>query len=192
MSFSSEKELIQSIRAGDKQAFECFYKQYYKRLYTFVLFLINSEEAAEDITQEAFTRLWEKRESLDEAGSLNGFVRQMSKHLVYDHCRKAKVKRSFEEQLGPHQMADDLLEKIHHKELEHVLKLAMSCLTPEKQAMFRQSRFENKTYAEIARNMGTTPKAVERHMAKSLSFIKKYLFKYSKEVISTLTIFFLR
>lgn len=179
----TDQELILLIKEGNKKAFEYFYKVYNARLITLVLFLTNSEEIAEDIVQDAFTRLWERRESLDVNQSLKAFIRQITRNLVYDHYRKAKVIRSYNGQVLTDECSNETIDHINYRELEQVLSKAIEHLSPEKQLMFRQSRFEHKTYAEIAESMQTTPKAVERHMAKSISFIKNYVFKYSGEII---------
>lgn len=181
----SEQELTEAIRAGDKRAFGKFYKGYYNRLIVHVLFLTGSEEVAKDIVQEAFTRVWEKRAVLNTDLSLKGLVRQIAKNLVYDHCRKVKVAQNYEKQFM--EVAhDETTLQLEYKELERVLSQALVLLSPEKQEIFRQSRFENKTYSEIAISLKTTPKAVERHMSRTLSFIKEYLSKHSSEAISLL------
>jgi RNA polymerase sigma-70 factor (family 1) len=175
----TDNELINSIRLGDETAFSVFYKQYYRKLLVLVLFLTRSEELAEDIVQESFTKLWKKRESLNEEGCLKVYIRSIARNLVFDHSRKMKVRSRYEQKNLEEPLRDSTTEHIHHKELELTLTEALSQLPQKKQDIFRMSRFENKTYAEIAKHLQTTPKAVERHMARSVGFIRKYIMKHA-------------
>lgn len=179
MQVYTDKELIQSIKSGSKKAYSFFYKQYYHKIMVQVLFLTNSEELAKDIAQESFVKLWEARENLNEELSLKSYIRSIARNMVYDHSRKIQVRNNYEREISDVELTrDSVTERLNHKELELALTQALHHLTPEKQTIFRMSRFEDKTYAEIAKQLHTTPKAVERHMARSLGFIRKYLLKY--------------
>lgn len=179
MQVYTDKELIISIKSGSKKAYSVFYKQYYHKIMVQVLFLTNSEELAKDIAQESFVKLWEVRENLNEELPLKSYIRCIARNMVYDHSRKTRVRNSYERDISDTELTQDsVTECINHKELERALSQALHQLTPEKQIIFRMSRFEDKTYAEIAKHLHTTPKAVERHMARSLGFIRKYILKY--------------
>src|SRR5690606_28714579 len=70
---------------------------------------------------------------------------------------------------------NDIAQDLDRKDLEQVLDKALNRLSPKKQQIFFQSRYEEKSYKEIASDMQTTPKAVERHMAKTLHYLKKHI-----------------
>lgn len=179
MQVYTDKELIISIKSGSKKAYSVFYEQFYDKIRIQILFLTNCEELAEDIAQESFVKLWERRENLDEEQSIKSYVRRIARNMLYDHSRKIRVKNIYDRDISDSELTgDSVTDRINYKDLELTLTRALNHLTPEKQIIFRMSRFEDKTYAEIAKHLGTTPKAVERHMARSLGFIRRYISKY--------------
>ena len=79
-------------------------------------------------------------------------------------------------------MTDDQLSK---KELDEQYKINLTRLTPQRQKVFRLSREEDMTYAEIAAHLNLSVKTVEAHMTASLQFMRNSLADYS-ELISIL------
>ncbi|MGV3504668.1 MAG: RNA polymerase sigma factor [Adhaeribacter sp.] len=176
--------MITSIKAGDRKAFTAFFNQYRQKLLVQVLFLTNNEELAEDITQETFARIWEKRASLEEGQTLKGYARQIARNLVFDHARKEQVRQTHLQVAGDTaEASEETMDLVMHNELAQILSEAISQLPADKQKLLHLSRFENRTYSEIAAEMQTTPKAVERHMAKSLKHIRDYLLKRAAYLI---------
>ncbi|WP_215223953.1 RNA polymerase sigma factor [Echinicola shivajiensis] len=174
---SLESFLIKSIKNGDREAFTSFYERYYKKVFVFVLFISKDRDLSEDIAQETFARLWEKRELLNETHSLKGFVRQIAKNLVNDHFRKVSIRKAYQTSgaMGKSPSGSVTMETVYFNELKLVMDKALDQLPEKKRLIFQLSRYENFTYSEIAEKLGTTPKAIERHMAKSTQLIKEYL-----------------
>ncbi len=61
----SEEELVHLLQSGDQSAFEYLYDHYSGALNTVVLKLINDQQLAEDILQEAFVKIWNNFSSYD-------------------------------------------------------------------------------------------------------------------------------
>jgi RNA polymerase sigma-70 factor (ECF subfamily) len=174
---SLESELLISIKNGNLEAYTAFYKSYYKKVFVFVLFLSKDKDLAEDLAQETFARLWENRAKLNEEFALKGFVRRIAKNLVNDHFRKKAVRKAsqntaltIEQTAAPFTM-----ETVYFNELNSLIGKAMDQLPEKKRLIFRLSKYEQLSYKEIAERLKTTPKAIERHMARSTKMVRKYL-----------------
>jgi RNA polymerase sigma factor (sigma-70 family) len=165
------------IKAGNKCAYNTFYQLYGPRLHATVYFLCNDKALAQDIVQEAFLRLWLNRSTLNENQSLKGYLRTISRNLFLDQVRKNKTEKVYHHLLCE-QVSFDTGDRIAFKELNKIVYTAISTFSAEKQEMYIGSRFNGKTYNEIAIANNTTPKAVERHIAKISLFIKAYLKKH--------------
>ncbi|MEJ5960845.1 RNA polymerase sigma factor [Pedobacter immunditicola] len=168
---------LMKIKAGSQYAYNTFYQLYGPRLLATVYFLCNDKALAEDIVQESFLRLWLNRSMLNENQSLKGYLRTISKNLFLDHVRKNKTEKVYNNLLAE-PISFDTRDRIAFKELNKIIFNAISAFSAEKQEMYIGSRFNGKSYNEIAIANNTTPKAVERHIAKISIFIKAYLKKH--------------
>lgn len=175
-SMLSEKDLLTAIRAGDEKAFASFYSNYSKKIRVLLLFLGSSQEVADDLTQDTFTKVWVTRSKLNDESSILSFTRSIARNLFIDHFRKNQVRTryntAFTEDIEKNPNPHDLMA---NKELKLILSDAVAQLPKEKQVIFNMSRVEGHTYTEIAQNLQTTPKAVERHMARSLHLMRNYI-----------------
>ena len=174
--FQSDTNELLSIKNGDRKAFDSFYLEYFDRIFVLLLFFSKSREVAQDLSQETFARVWESRASLDPEGSLKRYTRRIAKNLLQDHFRKSAVRNRHAKSLQAAEPAEDLaMDRVLDSELRNLLEEAVNTLPPDKQVIFRMSRYEHLTYAEIAAALNTTPKAVERHMARALQYLRIYL-----------------
>lgn len=73
-----------------KRFFSDFYDRQVEGLYRFVYFKVDSKEVSEDLTAEAFTRLWEQVRSPTEVENPRAYLYQVARNLVVDHYRKKK------------------------------------------------------------------------------------------------------
>lgn len=165
-----------SIKDGDRKAFDVFYLEYFDRIFVLLLFFSKSREVAQDLSQETFARVWESRASLNPESSLKSYTRRIAKNLLLDHFRKIAVRNKHEKNLQAEELAENqTMDRVLDSELRNLLEEAVKRLPPGKQMIFRMSRYEHLTYAEIAAALNITPKAVERHMARALQYLRTYL-----------------
>jgi RNA polymerase sigma-70 factor (ECF subfamily) len=165
-----------SIKRGDRKAFDAFYVEYFDRIFVLLLFFSKSREVAQDLAQETFARVWESRASLDPESSLKNYTRRIAKNLLQDHFRKVAVRNRHERKLQTGELAEDrVMDRVLDNELRNLLEEAVNSMPRDKQMIFRMSRYEHLTYAEIAAELNTTPKAIERHMARALQYLRVYL-----------------
>lgn len=165
-----------SIKNGDRKAFDAFYIEYFDRIFVLLLFFSKSREVAQDLSQETFARVWESRTSLNPENSLKSYTRRIAKNLLQDYFRKVAVRNKHEKILqAGEQVENQTMDRVLDSELRNLLEEAVKKLPPDKQVIFRMSRYEHLTYAEIAAALNITPKAVERHMARALHYLRTYL-----------------
>ena len=172
-----EIEVLKGIKEGDEKVYSTFYNEYSPRLHAVIYFLCNDRQQAEDIVQEAFLRLWQNRNNLNENQSLKGYLRTISKNLFLDNNRKNKTQSIYKQSLVE-PVSNDVNDQSSHNELNSVILSAISKFSLEKQEMYIGSRLNGMSYNEIAIIKNTTPKAVERHISKVSFYLKWYLKRY--------------
>ena len=177
----SDFQLAEAIKNNDVKAFTAFYQSYKSRIYAQALFFSNSETIAEEVTQEVFLKLWESRAKINPEKSLKAFTQTISRNLFIDYIRKDFKKNKATVDLTEEQVSTqkNVIDELIFKEYETVAKEALANLPPIKQQIFMLRHQENLSYNEIAAHLHTTPKAVERHLARATSMVKEYLSLHS-------------
>ena len=149
-----EKQLLKAISEGDEKAFKTFFLYYYPRIKGFINGLLQSQEEAEDLSQDIFLTLWNNRSSLHTINNLKPYLFRISKNAVYRHIERALLFRNYQqketEKYSPPQESNETDDTIHLKELELLVTMVVEKMPPQRQKIFHLSRKEHKSYKEIA------------------------------------------
>lgn len=141
---------------------------------------VNDSEAAKDLVQEIFTTLVSKRDDLLEIVSLKAYLLTSLKYAVFNHYRKELVNRRYEEfaMNSNAQIDDSLLPSLHAKQIEEQLAIAVDKLPPQCGTVFKLSRQQHLSNAEIALQLNISENTVEQHMRKALRILRGSLGDY--------------
>lgn len=176
----SEKYILDKLRSGDEQVFEEIFRTYYERLCNYANTILNDMDEAEEMVQNAFITVWEKHESLEIHTSLKSYLYRSVHNSCLNRVKHYKVRQIHGEAIK-HQadiLYDDASEDLVGKELEGVINQAIEELPQQCRMVFRLSRFENLSYAEIAEQLNISVKTVENHMVKALKTLREKLKDY--------------
>ena len=181
----NEHELLLRVASGDQKAYRQLFERYWNKVYAIGLRLSKSPELAKDLAQETFIRIWNNRDKLPAVNNFSAFLSTVSRHLAIDHLRKKVFTAGNEDYLVAY-FSDDAItphEKAEYKELEQILNGAINNLPPQLQQVFRLSRFEGLSHAEIALRMNITRITSKAYMVRALYAIRKYLSQYDNEQV---------
>jgi len=177
---TSDSEIIRRIREGDQGQFELLFRSSYAALVKYAITLLKDRDAAEEIVQELFFRLWQDKQKIKIESSLTGYlfrsVHNRCLHYI-DHL-KVVARHSAEMAHNQEVSAENPSEILQHKELiEKITKILE--LLPERCArIFSMNRFDGLKYSEIAAKLSISVKTVEADMSKALKeFRKELLYK---------------
>jgi len=177
-----EKACCLKIINGDEEAFTGIYSAYSGRLKRFIISYTNDNNLADDVVQETFILLWEIREILNPEKSLLAFLLTIAKNKALNILKKQKSSLSSHtkyqeimfremelniqslEYLDPH----DLIVK----DLESVIKKALSKLPSKTRDIFEMSRYSGIKNKDIAEKLDISIKTVEYHLTKALGELK--------------------
>ncbi|MFD2584241.1 RNA polymerase sigma factor [Pedobacter vanadiisoli] len=169
-----DAELIELLRKGDQEAFTIIYNNYWKLLFQTAHRILNDAIAAEDIVQDIFVSLWNRR---NQAVILNlkAYLQQATRFAVYQAIREKRHDDAFYNRLA--QVTADIItdNPLLFKEQQELLHEIINALPPECKETFRLSREEGMTYKQIAIQLGISEKAVEKRITKSLKHIRNGL-----------------
>lgn len=162
---------------NDYQKFENLFRCYHTDLCRLSYRLIGNRSHAEEIVQELFIDLWNKRERIDFQKSEGAYLRRATTFKTYDFIRKRKSdKLDF---LANNEFHVDSVsspeERVIGEEFQQRVSRAISLLPPKCQIIFKLSRFESLSYREIADHLNLSQKSVEKQISKALIILRKIL-----------------
>lgn len=172
-----EQELIEKLRLGDTRAFEQLYHHYSPRLYLNVLKMVKDETAAEELIQELFTKIWQKRAELQIESDFVAYLYRVAQNLVHDFFRKLLRDRKMLAHFKLMATAnyDHIEAALSYKESEQLLKSALEKLSPQQRMVYVFCKVQGYTYKQTAEKMGISPHTVKEYLSKANSAVKIYL-----------------
>jgi len=172
----TDQELSSLLRHGDKSAFARLYEMYSQRIYTNLIRLLKDEDLAQELLQEVFVRIWDKRETLQVETSFRSYLYRVSENLVRDFFRKAAKDKRMMEQLimAASELYIDNEELYIHKENNILLHQAIDTLPPQRRRIFILCKIEGKSYNEVSEITGVSVSTVNDHIVKATKAIRAH------------------
>lgn len=171
-------QLFRRIVLDDHEAFKTMYYDFFAPLCVFARRYIDSAEDCEDVVQEVFYRIWMKRKELYVDTSARHFLMISVRNACLDFLRHKEATNRWVEQWHEERGEVDTSALYTTFELEQLLEKALAKLPEQLASTFRLSRFEGKTYTEIAAEKQISVKTVESYMTKALKFLRVELKDY--------------
>ena len=170
---------IKCLIEGDEEAFVMLYNKYHKKLYWVARKMTQSEEVAQDVTQDVFLKIWENRTSIDPHQNFAAYINSICKNVVYDFFKKATLEESvinqmqeFAEMTTPEKDNEDFYES--YKELLHK---AIENLPPKRRQIYESCKLQGKSYDNVGNEYNISRSTILDHIVKANKFIKEYLLK---------------
>jgi RNA polymerase sigma factor (sigma-70 family) len=167
--------LVDAIRRGDERAFEIVFRAHTPELVRYATGLVRVRGFAEEVVQETFLGIWERRASLIVRGGVRPFLYGAVRHRCVDLIRRDRAlarAQAIPFDLPPMRLASDRAE---HAELDHRVRSALGALSPRVREVITLRLRDELTYAEIAVLLGTSLKTVEAQMANALRHLRSEL-----------------
>jgi RNA polymerase sigma-70 factor (family 1) len=176
---SSERELLQKIAKGDEIAFKNVFELYKSKVFSFVLKFVHSKADAEEIVQETFTTIWQKRSSLPEIEHPRNYIYTIVRNKTYTYLKKASKNQAFLAQLwaNMHLENNDIEDQLDLKDSKLLIKLGLKQLSNQKQLIFNLSREEGLSHEEIAEKVGLSKSRVKNIIVDVLKHLRQHLSK---------------
>lgn len=188
----SDSEMLRLLAAGDEQAFRTLFERYWDGVYSTSLALTKSAAIAEDIAQDVFTILWEKRADMAGVSRLEGYLFITARNLIYSRLRKLASGDAYRQYVlqflheGGGLQADHAAE---FRELEQCVLTAIRQLPPQQQRAFTLSRFEGMRHEEIASTMGVSRITIKSYIVQAISTLRKALSNHPSGAMGALWAF---
>lgn len=158
----------------NKEQFKHIFDSYFDSVRSFVYYRTSDEEMAEDVAQDIFMQLWERRDRL-EIRNIKALLYKMASDNVVSHYRKQNVRLYFARNMKLDETTISPQEQLQFEELSTRYSQTLEQMNQGQREVFLMSREESLKYHEIAERLGVSVKAVEKRMTLALQLLKTKL-----------------
>jgi RNA polymerase sigma-70 factor (family 1) len=182
----NEALVVRNLSKGNLLAFNTLYKEYSGRLYRFAFRYLKSKVEAEELVQEVFTIIWERRTYLKEELSFKSFLFTIAFNIIRKHFRtRAYLSEYFKTGIS-NDLDMQTSQNILYESLYQYLNELVNQLPERRREIFIKSRFEGLCIKEIAEKLDISHKTVENQLTEALRFLRT---NFNKENISVILFF---
>lgn len=178
---SPDSKLVVKMRAGDVSAFDSLYWRYYQVVYRNILKLTKDPLVSEDILQEVFIRLWEKRQDINFEQPVVNWIFVISFNLSIDYTRKKLREQELHRKLLLDTNAIPQNGSVY-EDYYLLLKRAIEQLSPQKQRIVKLCKLEGMTYEEAAAEMKISRHTVKEYLSAAMASLSEYVRQHANKV----------
>jgi RNA polymerase sigma-70 factor (ECF subfamily) len=178
----NEKEVLRRIAEGDREAFKRLYGHYFKVVQKYISLFVPSKDSLDELTQDVFVRVWEKRERLVGVDSFQGYLFMLTRNMVFNYIRSLRVQQRTSElnetmeSTGEHHAENELL----YKQYYTIAVEGMEKLPPGRRKILKMSIEEGLTLDEIASELNITRAGVKKQLYAATAFVRQYLLEHAE------------
>lgn len=169
---ASDKELLSFLKEDKETAFNEIFFRYWEKLFVSADKLLNDEDAAKDVVQNVFIKLWKNRSEI-EITNLFAYLFQATKYQVISQLRRGKFSEWHEAKLEMLTAENDAAEIINSNELRQTILSTLEKVPARCREIFCLSRFNCLSNKEIANEMDISIRTVETQISKALKFLRE-------------------
>ncbi len=172
---NDESNMLLLVASGNQKAFTLLVDTYWNQVYCHSLAYTKSSQQAQEITQDIFLKVWNKRENLNEVKNFKNYLFILSRNQIITAVRKRL------EELVEYDMLDasEVLlvpdQQLEYKETWSKILEGIEKLPPARKIIFKMSRLEGLSYEDIATKLNISKNTVKEHIVLSLNFLRTYL-----------------
>ena len=169
----SDAALLQSIRGDDATAFKVLYDRYWESLYLKACKRVDKDEA-KDMVQEVMTTLWRRRNDIvvQEDGQIARYLHTAIKYRVISHYAYLSNEIPNTD-LFTALNSQDAANTLEAKELSELLEQEINRLPARMQLIFRMSREDDFSIADIARQLNLSEQTIKNQLTEALKRIRE-------------------
>ena len=171
----TDTALNSGLRIGDYDSYKALFQKCYGRLLSFVISLIKDKQAAEDIVQEQFLKLWDNKQTIDKCMSVESYLYVMTKNATINYIKSQSKLVTMPDQSSAVISSVDLDRSIDVSFIRDRLMDLIDMMPAQRKKVFTMSKINGLSNIEIAKILGLSVKTVDRHLAIAKSFIKDNL-----------------
>lgn len=167
-----DNELVLRLLADDIEAFNTLYRRYYQPLYVNISKLIKDTDAVQDILQEVFIVLWEKRQSIHVDQPVSNWLFSISYYQSLKYLKKALKKQLLFKDVEQCSLVNDEPENELNESRMQTIQKAIQQLSPQKQKVLIGCKLAGKSYKEVAEELSISKHTVKEYLTLAMTSLR--------------------
>jgi len=163
--------VLDRFAAGEVEAFEPLFRRHQSEVYRWVVRIVRDPAVAEDLTVEAFWRLYQNSGSLDPQGNCAAWLRRVASNLAIDYLRRARPVEPLLAEPADERQSDC----VEQQETRTSIRAAINELSPKLRAVVQLTLIERESYAHVAEALGISLSAVKLRVFRATRILRKKL-----------------
>lgn len=165
--------LIPAIVSGDRKAFDIFFREYFGKVKRFAFGLTKDEFLSENIAQDIFLGLWVRRADFASIRQIDSYMYVCARNAALKALRERMKHASFDEIAETAAAFGSIEDEVVCREIRQRLLAAVGRMPGQQRRVFAMSRFQGKSNADIAAELGISVRTVEAHIHTALLQLRK-------------------
>jgi RNA polymerase sigma-70 factor (family 1) len=171
----NDEVLFKMLQNGSEEAFNTLFVRYRRRLYMEAYSRLQDEDEVNDIVQDVFFWLWDRRKAMQAPQCLKAYLVQIARNKCVDVIRKQSTTRDRKQQYTWLAATHTTTTPMETKELGKLLTAAINNVTPASRQAFEQLYLHRKSLKEIASLMDINVQSVKNHIHRALKILRANL-----------------
>ncbi|MDR2563932.1 MAG: sigma-70 family RNA polymerase sigma factor [Prevotellaceae bacterium] len=173
----NESDCIRQFKEGSREAYTVLYKFYLPKLHDFIYNLTASKDAAQEIVQETFVKLWIKRKNIDPERPLKSYLYTIARNQMLNEFRRQINRPVFAEYIeyaNQLQLSENTAETtLDLKEFIAALNKAKQKLSSRQLQIFRLNKELGQSVHDIAQQLNITEQSVRNQLSAAIGLLRK-------------------
>src|SRR5712692_11533945 len=164
-------EVLERFAQGDLEAFESLFRQFQGEVYGWIVRIVRDRGVAEDLTVEAFLRIYRAHARFRTEGNFGAWARRIATNAALDHLKAARREVALPEDLAAGAQPDPAV----HREVHERIGRAFRELPAKLQVVATLALVEEESYDQIAEGLGISVGAVKSRVFRAVRLLRKKL-----------------
>lgn len=174
--------IISQLKNGNTDALKSIFDLFSEKLFYHALKFVYSTEVAEEVVQDVFIAIWEKREALDIQHSLESYLYNSVRNRAISYLRKKVAAVEMQDLSHAENISESSANEIsvEFKELNNTVQEVINSLPERCKLIFNLSRNSGLTYKQIAEELNISPESVKTQIGIALKKLKVHLKQFGE------------
>lgn len=166
---------LRQIAEGNEWIYTQLVGKYWQKVVLHALSFVKTYPIAEELAQDVFVQIWEKREKLAQVEHFENYLFIVSRNLIISHIRKKLVETASLKEEKLQEMFFKPDDQFEYQELNAIILKGANLLTDPRKTIFLLSRMEGKDTDYISKELGLAKRTIRWHLLEALNFLRTHL-----------------